>query len=68
MKRRGLDSQTVTLGIMDGLQGLEKVFREEFSHGKVQRCQVHVARNVLAKEPVAQRLKSSGLMMTLPES
>ena len=55
LKRRGLDSQTVTLGIIDGLAGLEKVFREEFPRGKVQRCQVHVARNVLAKVP--QKLK-----------
>ena len=55
LKRRGLDSQTVTLGIMDGLSGLEKVFREEFPRSKVQRCQVHVARNVLAKVP--QKLK-----------
>ncbi len=55
LKRRGLDSQAVILGIMDGLSGLEKVFREEFSQGKVQRCQVHVARNVLAKVP--QKLK-----------
>ena len=51
LKRRGLDSHAVTLGIMDGLPGLEKVFREEFTRGKVQRCQVHVARNVLAKVP-----------------
>jgi len=51
LQRRGLDSQTITLGIMDGLPGLEKVFREEFPQGKVQRCQVHVARNVLAKVP-----------------
>ena len=55
LKSRGLNSQTVTLGIMDGLPGLEKVFREEFSQSKVQRCQVHVARNVLAKVP--QKLK-----------
>jgi len=55
LKSRGLDSQTVTLGIMDGLAGLEKVFREEFPKGKVQRCQVHVMRNVLAKVP--QKLK-----------
>lgn len=51
MKRRGLDASQVTLGIMDGLPGLEKVFAEEFSKAKVQRCQVHVARNVLAKVP-----------------
>lgn len=55
LKRRGLDSQAVTLGIMDGLPGLEKVFGEEFPQGKVQRCQVHVARSVLAKVP--QKLK-----------
>jgi putative transposase len=55
LKHRGLDSQKITLGIMDGLPGLEKVFREEFPQGKVQRCQVHVARNILAKVP--QKLK-----------
>jgi putative transposase len=55
LKRRGLDGQRVALGIMDGLAGLEKVFGEEFPKGKVQRCQVHVARNVLAKVP--QKLK-----------
>jgi putative transposase len=57
LKRRGLDAQNVTLGVMDGLPGLEKVFREEFYKSKVQRCQVHVARNVLAKVP--QKLKQS---------
>jgi len=36
---------------MDGLPGLETVFREEFIHAKAQRCQVHVAKNVLAKVP-----------------
>jgi putative transposase len=51
LKGRGLDGSTVTLGIMDGLSGLEKVFEEEFSHAKIQRCQVHVARNVIAKVP-----------------
>jgi putative transposase len=51
LKRRGLQSQLVQLGIMDGLTGLETVFKEEFSQAKIQRCQVHVARNVLAKVP-----------------
>lgn len=51
LKRRGLSHTLVTLGIMDGLKGLERVFREEFPHARVQRCQVHVARNVLAKVP-----------------
>ena len=51
LKSRGFDGESVRLGIMDGLSGLEKVFEEEFSNAKVQRCQVHVARNVLAKVP-----------------
>lgn len=51
LKKRGLDGSRVTLGVMDGLPGLEKVFKEEFSGAKVQRCQIHVARNVLAKVP-----------------
>jgi putative transposase len=51
LKRRGLDGSAVTLGIMDGLTGLERVFMEEFPNAKVQRCQLHVARNVLAKIP-----------------
>jgi putative transposase len=51
LKGRGLDSQKVTLGIMDGLSGLEVVFKQEFPKARVQRCQVHVARNVLAKVP-----------------
>lgn len=51
LKSRGLDGSSVTLGIMDGLSGLEKVFEEEFPNSKVQRCQVHVARNVLVKVP-----------------
>ena len=51
LKKRGLDGSKVELGIMDGLAGLEKVFLEEFTNSKVQRCQVHLARNVLAKCP-----------------
>lgn len=51
LKQRGLDGSKIVLGIMDGLAGLEKVFKEEFPEAKVQRCQVHVARNVLAKTP-----------------
>jgi putative transposase len=51
LKRRGLNGNAVILGVMDGLTGLERVFMEEFPNAKVQRCQVHVARNVLAKVP-----------------
>jgi putative transposase len=51
LKKRGLNGTNIVLGVMDGLPGLEKVFREEFPKAKVQRCQVHVSRNVLAKVP-----------------
>ena len=51
LKLRGLEGRKVILGIMDGLPGLETVFREEFPQASTQRCQVHVARNVLAKVP-----------------
>lgn len=57
LKSRGMNAERVTLGIMDGLPGLERVFMEEFPQAKVQRCQVHVARNVLAKVP--QKLKKA---------
>ena len=50
-KARNLDSGKVTLGMMDGLTGLETFFREEFPKARAQCCQVHVARNVLAKVP-----------------
>ncbi len=40
---------------MDGLAGLEKVFKEEFYNAEVQRCQVHVARNVLSKVPMKHK-------------
>ena len=51
LKSRGFNGQEVTLGIMDGLPGLERVFKEDFSKAKTQRCRVHVSRNVLAKVP-----------------
>jgi putative transposase len=57
LKARGLDKNAVKLGIMDGLPGLEKVFKEEFSEAKIQRCQVHVARNVICKVPQTMKQK-----------
>ena len=55
LKRRGLKGSDIELGVMDGLPGLEKVFKQEFCNSKVQRCQVHVARNILAKVPRKQK-------------
>lgn len=55
LKKRGLKKDSIQLGMMDGLAGLEKVFTEEFPKAVIQRCQVHVARNVLAKVPHKQK-------------
>jgi putative transposase len=57
LKGRGLDASRVKLGVMDGLAGLDKVFAEEFVNAKIQRCQVHVSRNVLCKVPHASKQK-----------
>lgn len=52
---RGLDFQAVRIGIMDGLPGLEKLFRETFPNAITQRCWVHAMRNALAKTPHRHR-------------
>ena len=57
LKARGLNRHAIKLGIMDGLPGLEKVFKEEFPGAKIQRCQVHVARNVICKVPQNMKQK-----------
>ena len=51
LKKRGLAGSNVRLGIMDGLPGLEKLFREEFPNSVTQRCWVHSIRNAMAKVP-----------------
>lgn len=51
LKKRGLQKDKIQLGIMDGLPGLENIFKDEFPHASVQRCQVHLARNLLTKTP-----------------
>ena len=66
LKQRGLNTDDVCLGVMDGLPSLETVFKEEFTHAKTQRCQVHVALNVLAKFP--KKLKKKSLMKYVPSS
>jgi putative transposase len=51
---RGLDLQAVELGIMDGLPGLEALFKRFFPRAQTQRCQKHAkanaCRRVRAKE------------------
>jgi putative transposase len=55
LAKRGLDFQAVRIGIMDGLPGLEKLFREIFPQSITQRCWVHALRNALAKAPQRHR-------------
>lgn len=55
LKRRGLPAEAVRIGIMDGLPGLERLFREEFSSAGTQRCWLHAKRNALAKSPARLR-------------
>lgn len=51
LKRRGLKGESLVLGIMDGLPGLEQAFAEAFPRAQVQRCVVHKLRNVAVKLP-----------------
>ncbi len=51
MKNRGLDGRNVQIGVMDGLPGLERVFKEEFPESVTARCWFHALQNVLAKTP-----------------
>ena len=45
LAERGLDREAVELGIMDGLPGLEAVFRRFFPRAQTQRCQKHAKAN-----------------------
>ena len=51
LKARGLDGEAVTVGVMDGLPGLERLFREEFPHAVTARCWLHALKNSLEKVP-----------------
>jgi putative transposase len=57
LKARGLDAESVRIGIMDGLPGLEKVFREEFPKAVTARCWVHAGKNAANRCP--EKLKDS---------
>lgn len=61
LKRRGLDPAAVRIGIMDGLPGLENLFREEFPSSVTARCWVHAMRNAMAKAPERLREAFKGL-------
>lgn len=56
LRKRGLDFNSVRLGIMDGLPGLENLFKRTFVNAKTQRCWVHSLKNALAKTPERLRI------------
>ncbi|MBF0301119.1 MAG: IS256 family transposase [Oligoflexia bacterium] len=56
LKERGLDFFSVKVGIMDGLPGLEKVFKEEFPYASTQRCWFHSMGNAITKVPARLRV------------
>lgn len=53
--RRGLDASAVRIGIMDGLPGLERLFRDIFPNSVTARCWVHALKNSVAKTPARLR-------------
>jgi len=46
LAERGLNLEAVELGIMDGLPGLEQIFKRFFPRSQTQRCQKHAKANV----------------------
>ena len=57
LKRRGLDSSFVKIGIMDGLPGLEELFKDVFPNAITARCWCHSMNNALLKTPTGLRDK-----------
>jgi putative transposase len=55
LKRRGLIASKVRLGVMDGLPGLENLFKQEFTNAVTQRCWFHALGNAIAKSPARLR-------------
>ena len=51
LRKRGLDIDAVRVGIMDGLPGLERLFKETFPNAMTARCWVHALKNACAKVP-----------------
>jgi putative transposase len=51
LARRGLKTESVRIGIMDGLPGLENTFKEFYPNAVTARCWAHALRNAMAKTP-----------------
>jgi putative transposase len=52
---RGLNSEAVELGIMDGLPGLEALFKRFFPRAQTQRCQKHAKANACRRVRARER-------------
>jgi putative transposase len=50
-----MDMQSVRVGVMDGLPGLERLFGETFPNAQTARCWVHALRNAMNKTPARLR-------------
>jgi putative transposase len=53
--KRGLDPSAVRIGVMDGLPGLENLFRLTFPNAVTGRCWVHALKNAINKCPARLR-------------
>ena len=51
LAKRGLKTDKVRIGVMDGLPGLENAFAERFTNAVTARCWVHAKQNCIAKTP-----------------
>lgn len=55
LSERGLNREAVELGIMDGLPGLETLFKRLFPRAQTQRCQKHAKANACRRVRVKER-------------
>ena len=60
--RRGLKTEDVRIGIMDGLPGLESLFKTTFPKAVTARCWIHALKNALAKTPARLRGAFKGML------
>src|SRR5437879_9775837 len=59
LAERGLNLETVELGIMDGLPGLEAIFQRFFPRAQTQRCQKHAKANACRRVRKQERERFS---------
>lgn len=60
--KRGLNTNQVQIGVMDGLPGLENKFKEYFTKAVTARCWVHAKRNAVLKCSDRMRLPFETLL------